>query len=391
MKYVFVDSDAGGTPTNATPDTSTSKYHTTSGWPSSGATWSTLSAPEADADIAAITDDVTIYCRGATDVGGVVFAGWSAASITVIGDANAPTWDASKFTIAVSGSTQAGLYFNGTQNFTAKNLQIINTGTNAGPYGIRTAAASGSPSVLFDSCYVRIGGSGTSTGYGIRVSGGAGTVEAKNCIVVIEGSPGGARDGIGLAVGITGRAINCVVKGMNIGIAADVATNCAVFDCTDDFSGGTISYCASDDGDGTNAQTSVTWANEFVDYVNGDFTLKSGGTKLQGTGIGPSSDAAVPSTDIAGVTRSGTTTDIGAAMYVSTGLSITSVTPSAFDDGRTGIVIAGSGFGASQGSSTLTIGGQAQTVTAWSDTSITFTSVRGSNSMGARSLTLTRA
>lgn len=74
-----------------------------------------------------------------------------------------------------------------------------------------------------------------------------------------------------------------------------------------------------------------------------------------------------------------------------TGLSITSVTPSSFDDGRTGIVIAGSGFGASQGSSTLTIGGQAQTVTAWSDTSITFTSVRGSNSMGARSLTLTRA
>lgn len=73
------------------------------------------------------------------------------------------------------------------------------------------------------------------------------------------------------------------------------------------------------------------------------------------------------------------------------GLSITSVTPSSFDDGRTGIVIAGSGFGASQGSSTLTIGGQAQTVTAWSDTSITFTSVRGSNSMGARSLTLTRA
>lgn len=72
------------------------------------------------------------------------------------------------------------------------------------------------------------------------------------------------------------------------------------------------------------------------------------------------------------------------------GLSITSVTPSAFDDGRTGIVIAGSGFGASQGSSTLTIGGQAQTVTAWSDTSITFTSVRGSNSMGTRSLTITK-
>jgi hypothetical protein len=72
------------------------------------------------------------------------------------------------------------------------------------------------------------------------------------------------------------------------------------------------------------------------------------------------------------------------------GLSITSVTPSSFDDGVSGIVIAGTGFGASQGSSTLTIGGSAQTVANWSDTSITFTSVRGSNSMGAATLTLTK-
>jgi hypothetical protein len=81
-------------------------------------------------------------------------------------------------------------------------------------------------------------------------------------------------------------------------------------------------------------------------------------------------------------------------MYAETrttaGLTITSVTPASFDDGKTGIVIAGSGFGASQGASTLTIGAQAQTITGWSDTSITFTSARGSNSMGAASLKLTR-
>lgn len=71
------------------------------------------------------------------------------------------------------------------------------------------------------------------------------------------------------------------------------------------------------------------------------------------------------------------------------GLTITSVTPSSFDSGIAGIVIAGSGFGASQGSSTVDIGGQAQTVTAWSNTSITITSARGSNSMGAASLKVT--
>jgi hypothetical protein len=78
------------------------------------------------------------------------------------------------------------------------------------------------------------------------------------------------------------------------------------------------------------------------------------------------------------------------APAAASGLTISSVTPSSFDDGRTGIVIAGSGFGASQGSSTLTIGAQAQTVTNWAadGTSITFTAVRGANSMGAASLNL---
>jgi hypothetical protein len=76
--------------------------------------------------------------------------------------------------------------------------------------------------------------------------------------------------------------------------------------------------------------------------------------------------------------------------FSSASLTITSVTPSTFDDGKTGIVIAGSGFGASQGSSTLTIGAQTQTVTQWSDTSITFTSVRGSVSPGNAALKLTK-
>lgn len=45
----------------------------------------------------------------------------------------------------------------------------------------------------------------------------------------------------------------------------------------------------------------------------------------------------------------------------------------------TGNTITGTGFGASQGAGTLVIGGQAQTVTAWADTSITYTANRGVN------------
>lgn len=45
----------------------------------------------------------------------------------------------------------------------------------------------------------------------------------------------------------------------------------------------------------------------------------------------------------------------------------------------TGNTITGTSFGASQGAGTLVIGGQSQTVTAWADTSITYTANRGAN------------
>lgn len=60
--------------------------------------------------------------------------------------------------------------------------------------------------------------------------------------------------------------------------------------------------------------------------------------------------------------------------------SISAITPATFDSGRS-VTLSGSGFGASQGS--ILIAGQAQTVTSWSDTSITFTTVRGLQSAGA--------
>lgn len=60
--------------------------------------------------------------------------------------------------------------------------------------------------------------------------------------------------------------------------------------------------------------------------------------------------------------------------------SITSISPDKFDSGKS-VTLSGSGFGTAQGS--VSIAGQAQTVTSWSDTSITFTTVRGSQSQGS--------
>ena len=60
----------------------------------------------------------------------------------------------------------------------------------------------------------------------------------------------------------------------------------------------------------------------------------------------------------------------GAAAFV-----INSVTPNVLYEGLTGVVIAGSGFGASQGTKTVYLDDKLQTVTAWADTSITITAV----------------
>lgn len=127
-------------------------------------------------------------------------------------------------------------------------------------------------------------------------------------------------------------AINCTVyDAYDYGIYSDAnysayAINCAVFNTSvDDFGGAglAISYCASDDGDGTNAvalndNASGEWASAFTDYANGDFSLKSG-SPLIDAGIGPALDSNVPTTDIVGTSRSGNTCDIGAFEFVDAG------------------------------------------------------------------------
>ena len=54
-----------------------------------------------------------------------------------------------------------------------------------------------------------------------------------------------------------------------------------MFPCRGEKKGGgtTVDYCASDDGDGTNAvaPSGANWANEFSNAAGGDFTLVAGG------------------------------------------------------------------------------------------------------------------
>jgi len=131
-----------------------------------------------------------------------------------------------------------------------------------------------------------------------------------------------------------------IIKGFYNGLERDTGTivvrNSAVFDNTDDFNGtfDTINYCASDDGDGTNAvaPSGSDWDNEYTDPDNYDFFPLNSGNVFEG-----------------GVTVSGQTTDmvgaswasspsIGILEYVSSGTTYNETVNETMDmsDGLTG-------------------------------------------------------
>lgn len=93
-------------------------------------------------------------------------------------------------------------------------------------------------------------------------------------------------------------------------------------DCTTDI-GGTVNSGNDNNltdnvsipGANSVANSTLTFENKAAD----NFALSSSDTDAIGAGIGPSSDSNVPTTDIIGTARSGTTTDIGAFMFVGVG------------------------------------------------------------------------
>jgi hypothetical protein len=121
----------------------------------------------------------------------------------------------------------------------------------------------------------------------------------------------------------TGNLYNNTLAGNTSGIQRTdgtiITTNNTVFDNSDDFNGTmTIANCASDDGDGTNAQTlnsTSNYANEFTDYAGAvsDVSLVSGSSCIGNGTDDPGSG--LYSDDIIDVLRS-STWDIGAFEFV---------------------------------------------------------------------------
>lgn len=384
MKYIFCDSDNGGTPTNATPDTSTSKYHTTSTWPANGARWASIASAIADTTIQGIADDLTFLVQGSTDFTGFSLGALTLAlSVIVEGNATGAVWDDTKATVLGNVSVGGCVALALSVSQTIKKLQLNQTQSSGTPRG---AYCNGTGACVIED--VKIKFTGTSPTNGVGITGTAAppsSVTANNCIVHgVNPNSAAIYSGISLQTATVGNFYNCVFRGANTGATnPDNCVNCVFFEfATQGGNSGNYKYCVTVNNTGTNPVTVSSWNDTFIDYNNFDYRLRTG-SPLIGVGIGPSSDASVPTTDIAGNTRSGTTTDVGSAMYVAV-LTITSVDGdnTVYDNQVVNIV--GVGFGTTQG--LVYIDGVQQSINSWTDTLINITVEQGALSLGANTL-----
>jgi hypothetical protein len=171
-------------------------------------------------------------------------------------------------------------------------------------------------------------------------SGGGGTLKFWNCIAHGFKSSGGTKGRAWYCNGPTYNIYNCTSSDNDTGFqqlaGTANATNCASFNNADDFKGtwNTIDYCASDDGDGTNAEDftaeATDWNKVFTDYTTDDYSLLNYTTNPCCVGEGTDNPGSgLYSDDIIGTARS-SPWDIGAFEYTSgAGFS-----PNVDDDGR---------------------------------------------------------
>ncbi len=252
---------------------------------------------------------------GAISISGITAASDKYLEFRASGDGfHGGKWNDNAQTIVVSNGIAVN---NSIAHVRLTGLQIKTTGTWI-RYGYYCGLSAANDRI--DSCIFASTNTGSGS-HGIYIGGSFGVHKIFNTIVYDNVNSSGIHISAGTDVDI----LNCTIEGCSKGIecsggTVDVA-NCAIFNNGDDFSGAfnSISHCASDDGDGTDAQTldsTNDYENEFTDAPNHDYSLVSGsvcvGNGTDDPGSGLFSD------DIIGSTRS-SPWDIGAFEYVSGG------------------------------------------------------------------------
>ena len=291
----------------------------------SGGEYASLSLAEA-ALPATLGEPYVIECAGATEDGPMAFSVTTSAEndLTIVanGISNTGQWDTTLYRIVDPNFGDGYAIDQLPQHITFRDLQIGNSNTFASFNNRNIIALQVTDIVaVFDRCLIdgNVNGTGVSASKALYSYGDSGhDITIRNSILRnvanegfrlhYPGSPGSVlllHNSVIHSCGSNG----VLISGSNGTVNA---VNSVVFDTADDFSANllNVSYCASDDGDGTNSVQPVDWSEEFEDYANGDLRLKAG-SALIGAGTDLSADF---TTDITGATRT-IPWDIGAFEY----------------------------------------------------------------------------
>lgn len=307
-RYVNTGSTAGGD-------------GTTNGTVGSNRAWASMAEAETALTSAGYSEDLTVWCCGS------------------VADTTAVNFDGSY----LAGGYKLSFVANPNDS-TGFHGGKLNTGT----YRLRTSnhsifpQTSSSPILVFNGIQIITDGTNGLACFYANSTLGAGTA-IRNCILYNEGTGGhGAwsdascsdfrfennvivgygTGGYGILGSSSSGAIyayNNIVVGHTNGIQASgswsiTSKNNTVFNNNDDFVGTiTIDHCASDDGDGTNPVSVSNWADQFynANYISEvDFRLAAASV-LFAVGVGPGTDANVPTTDIKGFKRTGSIATVG--------------------------------------------------------------------------------
>lgn len=303
-----------------------------------------LSAAEAaeqtaDADLVTGDETLTFKCAGTTvDGTGATIAGWTVGAtnfITIKGDRDQSDgfydgflqYNTSFYHMEDSGAFTT---LSSQIKFTViDGIQIKSTKTGSFINAVGIGGNTVNEQVV-KNCRLITALSGTDR-FGVR-SGSINpgdTNRVENCIIA---GWAGASSGVvsASAAFFTGtlNIFNCTIYDCGDGIRANdadasstlVAKNCCLFNNTDDFANDgsgtlTIDFCATEEGagEGTNAQTITTPTDDMEDPENS--TADSRDVRLKTTGVleaNGTTGGGIPTLDIIGTTRDGSTPDIGA-------------------------------------------------------------------------------
>lgn len=320
QRYVNTASTAGGDGTTNNTTGATRAYATLAEWEAN---------EQENLNTGGGTQPI-VDCTGTADTAAFDLNGWTTSGSnypTINGDNTTGIFSTSYYRVAGAGDR-----FVITENDCEVNRIQVNKTSASGYDGI-TLNAPGAGAVINLTDVIALDNTRT-TGQSY-LSGiahkGQGTVNAFNCQALDFYGNNGAEC---MGFMLSGAENFNIYNSISAGSAYDfggftsggtiIAKNCALNTNYDLFGGAateTADYCASVSGTGTNSVTITTWANEFVDSANHDYHLVASGA-LEGQGVGPATDANVPSPDVDGDARSGTTCDIGIDEY-SAGTSVT--------------------------------------------------------------------